>query len=264
MNLVLGRKAKLQPDLCRQVWDQPERYVSRVEAQDLLQQAVDECRRVLRHARRPVYGWSGGKDSLALEIVLQWVDVDQAVVGMVRPLEFPAYLTWAEARMPPRAAIYSNDTLTLPWLAQHPRYLFPATTRLGYFWTLAGTRRAQHLHQTLYEPDLFILGRRRADNNWIAPAPFGIHTDKVGMRQYSPLRDWPHEAVLAVLKYAGIPLPPMYTWPEGWNTGTGPWPGRRPKQDGWANTWAIDPTVVEQAARHNLPGARNFLAGVAG
>lgn len=261
MRQILKRKSSYTNEDVDAVWHTIESFVTRAEAEQAVATAAAEVQHVFaaRGVRRPVMGWSGGKDSQALRVVVEQAGgISHSCAGIVHHLEFPRMLDWMADHAPDGLVTISNDELTLPWLAGNQKYLFPEDSKLGFFWTMAGTRRAQHLYQARYHPDLWLFGRRRIDNNWISPEPFGIHTDQKGMTQYSPIRGWSHELTLAVCHYYATPMPPIYNSPDGWVTGTGPWPGRRPRSEAWGNTWAIDPEVVRDAARF-LPAAATWM-----
>jgi len=264
IHTVLTSKRSYDDALVSAVWDDIGAYVTRAEAEAAVDTAAAELsallgRQTARARRAVAYGWSGGKDSQALRVVCEKAGVVQAVIGLIPPVEWEAYLDWIGANAPPGLWRFENNTVNLPWLALHPHLVFPATGTLGYWWTLAGTRKAQVEYTKKVRPPFLIYGRRYQDGNQIRSAlgP-GLDPALGGGVSYCPLRDWPHEMVLAVCHYFGMSLPPVYSWPHGWSSGTGAWPGRRP--GGWAETYAIQPGAVVQAARY-MPAARDFLAG---
>lgn len=242
------------------VWRNIEDHVTADAAQQAVEAAAAEVRDRVANVNRAVYGWSGGKDSIALQVVMEAAGVKRAVLGIVGQLEFVDYLHWVRAHAPSGLNVFSNQDLTLDWLASEKaqRYLFPATSSDGYFWTMAGTRRAQRMYQDLHKPDVQIFGRRTQDGNVVGADGF---YKGGGILSYSPIRDWTHEMVLAVCHYYDRPLPPTYDWPSGWTAGTGPWPGRRvgDEHESWRQTYAIEPAAVRAAAAAGVARARTWL-----
>jgi 3'-phosphoadenosine 5'-phosphosulfate sulfotransferase (PAPS reductase)/FAD synthetase len=264
LNRTLRAKPSFVNDVVTKVWQTIGEYVTADEAQDAVDKAAAEVRAVCGpDLGNVVYGWSGGKDSLALQVVMEKAGVRRAVLGTIPHLEFRSYLAWVDAHQPEGLVTVENRDLTVPWLADpaRARYLFPRNSRDGYFWTLAGTRRAQLVYQEQHQPALQIYGRRTADGNHIGQDDYGIHRTR-RLVTYCPLRDWPHELVLGVIHYAGMELPPVYSWPHGWTAGTGSWPGRRvgTYDESWAETFAIEPDRVREAAEH-IDAARAWLDG---
>jgi len=239
-------------------------FISEDEANAAVDQAVREVHQTvgLRNLDRVAYGWSGGKDSIALQVVMEAAGVQRAILGTIPHLEFKAYLDWVEANQPDGLYHHMNMALDVDWLARpgNDRYLFPKTSRLGYFWTTAGTRAAQKAYQRQYDPPFQIYGRRWADGNQIGPDGFSVSA-ATGIRSYSPLRAWSHETVLGVIHYFNRPLPPVYGWPHGWTAGTGTWCGRRVGTDdeAWAETWTIESDRVREAADAGVTGAAEWM-----
>jgi hypothetical protein len=264
MRLILKAKSAYTNDQVAQVFADIEQYVTVDETQQAIDEAVAEIRAVVGLNRdRVVYGWSGGKDSVALQVLMEAAGIQRAVLGLVPAFEFTDYTDWVEHHRPEGLTAYGNPAYDLPWLARddNHRFLFPKTAKLGYFWTLAGTRWAQLKYQEQYRPILQIYGRRRADGNQIGQEQYGISTARNGITSYSPMRAWPHELVLAVVHYYRRPLPPVYWWPHGWTAGTGAWAGRRvSKSDdvSWADVWTIEPAQVRAAAAF-LPAAKDWM-----
>ncbi|WP_433242570.1 hypothetical protein [Actinomadura nitritigenes] len=261
MNLTLKSKSAFTDDAVTAVWENITAHVTKEEADEAVARAAAEVADVVgRYRHRAVYGWSGGKDSRALQVVMEKAGVGSSLLGTIPRLEFRSYLDWVAQEAPEGLTVIPNEDLGLADLT-HPdrdRYLFPENSRDGYWWTLAGTRRAQLAYQERHHPVMQIYGRRRQDGN--PTGKDGIQTSKNGITSYNPIRDWPHELVLAVVHYAGLSLPPNYGWPHGWTAGTGPWPGRRvgTRDESWAETWAIEPDRVLEAAEL-IPSARAWL-----
>ena len=237
--------------------------VSRDQAAEAVELAAAEIAATIpaRARGQCVYGWSGGKDSQALRVVAERAGIHRSVLGLIPRVEWTAYLTWIQANKPDGIIIYGNREVDLAYLAARPRLVFPRTARDGYWWTMAGTRRAQSAYQRDHSPPVQLYGRRFKDGNQI-PGKFGPGLDpgKDGTVVYCPIRGWSHEMVLAVCRYYRMGLPPVYGWPHGWTAGTGAWPGRRVGtiEDSWAETYAIEPEAVIGAARF-IPSAAEWL-----
>lgn len=263
MRRVLKAKSAYSNDDVARVWSTITEYVTEEEAERAVMTAAAETRLVLNgRTDDAVYGWSGGKDSIALQVVMERAGVRRALLGTLPHLEFTAYVEWVAAHQPDGLTHLGNTAITPAWLAkpENDRYLFPENSRDGYRWTLLGTRWAQHLYQEQQRPRLQIYGRRTADGNSIPSTPYGIHKTR-RLTSYCPIRDWSHELVLAVIHYNRRALPPVYGFPNGWKTGTGSWPGRRvgDRDASFAETYAIEPGLLHAAAP-DLPAAADWLA----
>ncbi len=125
----------------------------------------------------------------------------------------------------------------------------------------------QHKAQRCYfkqnNLDVLLLGRRRADGNFVGRGD-NIYMDSKGVSRYSPLADWSHEQILAYIHYHKLALPPIYDWKNGYLCGTHPWPARQwtgSEQNGWQEIYDIDKDIVITAA-DKLESARIFLREV--
>lgn len=265
---MLKAKSAMTDADAQRAWEQADLAVSLDQCEMAVFAAIAELRGLFNDRYRLAYGWSGGKDSLALQVVMERAGIEQWMIGVVRHLEYPAHMVWLTqaANLPKgRGVTYMRDDLTLDWLAKHPERLFPKGGKDGYWWTVAGTRNAQTRYVNEEKPDVMIYGRRTLDGNVCGNAQ-GIAPGH-GIVVYNPLRKWSHELTLAVVKHLWLPdkegrtLPPVYTTPNGWTSGTGPWPGKHyaTHDDGWAATFATDPAVVFAAANHGVPGAAEWL-----
>ena len=110
--------------------------------------------------------------------------------------------------------------------------------------------------------DMILLGRRKADGNYVGKGE-NVYTAK-GVTRYSPISEWGHEMLLAYIAYNDLPLPPIYGWPNGYKCGTHPWPARQHVKDhesGWREISSIDPTLIEEAAKAGVESAIKYLEG---
>jgi len=237
---------------------------SKAYAENLINQAIEETTEVIKkyNVKSIAYSWSGGKDSRILEPIINHFQIDQGVCGVVKNLEFRAIYSFIEQHKPEGLEIYGRLDMDLNWLKDNQKYLFPDDSQLGYFWTLQGTRHAQHKFIDIYSPHLMINGRRYKDNNFLPKGDYAIQ-DTYGTKWYSPVRHWTHEDVMIVNYYYGLELAPTYSWPEGWTCGTGPWAGRHRNywttNDAWNNTFQIEKDVVIESAKVGIQSAIDFL-----
>lgn len=224
----------------------------------LITNTVADIRDTTR-GRRAAYAWSGGKDSLALAHVAELAGIHDCVLA-ISALEFPEFLVWVTDHMPDGLTVVSTGQ-DLAWLADHPRMLFPQGV-YGPRWFSIVNHRGQERYFRDQHLDVLLLGRRTVDGNYTGPAGRNIYTNARGITRYSPLADWPHEAVFALIEREHIALPPCYGWPRGFQVGTGSWPARQWTESvdhGFGEVWRIDPDVIREAAGM-LPAAAEWMA----
>jgi 3'-phosphoadenosine 5'-phosphosulfate sulfotransferase (PAPS reductase)/FAD synthetase len=256
---MIGRKQWTREE---EWWSALDEIWSRVRREEL-DRAVEwaiEGILVESRGKRVAFAWSGGKDSLVLEGLCRAAGVTACVMGICE-LEYPAFLGWVTDHMPRELEI-RNVGYDLTWLSQHEDWLFPQTGRAASRWFQAIQHRVQRDYIRTYGIDVLITGRRRWDGNFVGKG--GRYRGRDGVLRYSPMADWSHEWVLAYLVEEGIELPPIYRWPKGFRVGTGPWAARQwtgSVEQGWAEVYAIDRTIVEGAAEV-MASARRWLGGV--
>lgn len=239
-----------------------EELVSREEIDNLASETVAEIQSSTGN-KKAAYAWSGGKDSIVLSDLCERAGITNSMIGVCR-LEYPAFMQWVSENRPEHCEIINTDQ-DLDWLAKHPDMLFPRTSHKAAQWFSIIQHRAQCIYYKAHNLDVILLGRRRADGNFVGRSS-NIYTDGKGVTRYSPLAAWKHEHLLAYIHYNNLTLPPIYEWPNGYKCGTHPWPARQwtaDEQAGWSEIFSIDPSIVEAAAE-KLPGARAFLEVVSG
>lgn len=258
MTRTLGRKQALRDQsawheamsYARDMWDD-ERL------DNLIDWTVDNIKRET-HGKRAAFAWSGGKDSIALEIVCRYAGLYECGLG-ISNLEFPAMLQWITDYMPPGLTVLSTGQ-DLHWLKRNPNMLFPQGA-YGPRWFTIVNHKAQERYFREKNLDIILLGRRKADSNYTGPRGVDIYTNKKGITRYSPLAAWQHEAVFSLIEREGVVMPPCYGWPRGYQVGTGSWPARQWTESvdhGFEEVWEIDPDVIREAATV-LDQARDWL-----
>jgi len=260
MKTELGRKQNETNDHFLKVWHSIGEYVSQEEAERAVDDAVEEVLRVT-HGKRVGYGWSGGKDSIALQVVMEKAGIRKCYMAFVSALSFRNYLPWCLEHGPASLEVRDYDRVNVGWLAKHPQYIFNQQDHS--IWSRFCQVRGHDSFCLDNRLDMVILGRRRQDGNYIGPKGSKTATKNNRVSLYSPLADWSHEMVLAVIHYfKGRQLPDLYTYPEAFVEGTPIWPDYYKSGEDMATSyrriWEIDRTLVERAARY-IPSAAQFI-----
>lgn len=258
----LGRKQSITNDAWLGAVATAGKAISRDGLDDLVSVTIEGIRAAVG-GKKAAYAWSGGKDSVVLGHICETAGVADCMIG-VCDLEYPAFAAWVETHKPAGCEVI-NTHQDLDWLAKHPEMLFPQDAAIAARWFSIVQHRAQREYFKAHDLDIIILGRRRADGNYVGRGT-NIYTDAQGVTRYSPLAAWSHEHVLAYIHYHKLPLPPIYVWKNGYLCGTHPWPARQYTgniDNGWREVYEIDPAIVTAAA-DKLDSARAFLDGEVG
>ncbi len=255
--MKLGRKQSIKNDAWTEVMAHIKETVSRKDLDAMVERTVADIQEKTAD-KTAAHAWSAGKDSIALGKLCELAGVTACMIGVCN-LEYPAFAAWIDANKPEECEVI-NTGQDMAWLAKHPEMLFPQNSKAAASWFSIVQHRAQMQYFRAHGLDLIILGRRRADGNFVGRKT-NIYTDGKGVTRFSPLADWPHEYVLALIHYYNLPLPPIYGWPNGYLCGTHPWPARQwtgSEENGWREIFAIDKSIVIAAAEY-FPGARVCL-----
>lgn len=237
------------------------------ELDNLVSTAADAIRERAK-TQRIGYGWSGGKDSQVLRYLMSLAGIETCVLGMTTGLEWPAMLRWQTDHMPLDCRVIAQP-LDLYWLRDRPHMLFPQG-KDGPVWFAQIQHKAQTSFVHSEAIDVLAMGRRRKEGNYTGkPCEWGgyEYTNRLGVTRWSPIADWSHEHVFALIARENLAMPPCYQWPRGYQIGSGAWPARQYTDSvdhGWSECWEIDPDVVREAATVLASGAdwmqRNGLA----
>lgn len=256
MTGTLGRKQRIKNSDWIEVLGKIEQLISRTELNQLVNDTVKEIREKTV-GKNAAFAWSGGKDSLVLEKVCYMADVNACVL-VICDLEYRAFLQWVTDNMPPKLSII-NTGQNIEWLTAHPQMLFPQDSKTAAQWFHMVQHRGQAQYYKENNLDIMLLGRRKADGNYVGKGD-NIYTNGQGITRYSPLSDWSHEQILAFIHYYNVALPPFYKWKNGYLCGTHPWAARQwtgTEENGWKEIYEIDQEIVKEAAK-TFSGARSI------
>lgn len=254
---MLGRKQKMSNEAWINAMQTIEQTVSEQEIRDKSYETADRIA-AMTTGKRTAVSYSAGKDSIVLSDICRQAGITENVM-VVTNLEYPAFMAWVNDHMPEGCEIV-NTGQDLEWLKKHPNMLFPQSSREASQWFHIVQHRGQAMYYKQHSLDMIILGRRKADGNYVGKGT-DIYTNGQGVTRYSPLADWRHEDILAYIHYNQLPLPPIYEWHNGFLCGTHPWPARQwtgSIESGWKEVYDIDPDIVREAAQY-LESAGSIL-----
>lgn len=254
---VLGKKQRITNEAWIEVLEKIEQLVTKEELDEKVRQTVEEIK-AKAEGKNAAFAWSAGKDSLVLEQICYMAGINSCVL-VISNLEYKAFLEWVEAHKPAELEII-NTGQDLEWLAKHQQMLFPQNSQIASQWFHIVQHRGQAKYYKAKDLDVLLLGRRRADGNYVGKGS-NIYTDGKGVTRYSPLADWSHEDILAFIHYYEVPVPPIYEWKNGYLCGTHPWAARQwtgSVENGWKEVYEIEPDIVQNAAEV-IPSAKEFL-----
>ena len=257
---MLGRKQRIKNDEWIEALGNIEQTVSRKELDQLVDKTVKEIKKKTR-GKKAAYAWSGGKDSLVLGEICQQAGISPCVL-VICNLEYKAFTEWVEAHKPSELSVI-NTGQNMKWLAGHPQMLFPQDSKYAAQWFQIVQHRGQAKYYKENQLDMLLLGRRRADGNYVGKGD-NIYTNGQGVTRYSPLSEWTHEHILAYIHYHMLTMPPIYDWKNGYLCGTHPWPARQwtgSIENAWAEIYEIDSSIVIEAAGY-IQSAEDFLKGL--
>ncbi|MBO4234080.1 hypothetical protein FO675_07160 [Riemerella anatipestifer] len=256
--LVLGKKQNSKNEDFVKVWNNIEDYVSKAEITALIDETVLDIQNKTK-GKKTAYSWSGGKDSIALQIVCELAGIENCILAVSSPIEYPAFTGWVSKNKPKGLTVFDAN-IGLNYVAENPEMLFPNSTNAAKWF-----RKIQHRGQKQYfkenDLDIIILGRRLQDGNYVGRGT-NIYTNQEGITRFSPLYQWKHEHILAAIHYfKNRNIPPIYDTPNGWVVGTGVWPARQFAKDeatAWQELYLIDRNIVLEGTKY-FKGAKDCI-----
>ncbi len=233
--------------------------VSQKEIVELTEKTVSEIKNKTAD-KKCSYAWSAGKDSIVLSDICKKAGITDSMIA-VTDLEYPAFMKWVDENKPEKCTVI-NVGYDIQWLSKHQNLIFPQDSATAAHWFSIVQHKAQRQYFKENNLDIILLGRRKADGNYVGKGD-NLYTDGKGVTRYSPLSEWSHEHLLAYIHYNKLSLPPIYGWKNGYVCGTHPWPARQwtgSIENGWREVYEIDKSIVEKAAEY-IQSAKTFLGG---
>ena len=184
-----------------------------------------------------VWGWSGGKDSIALESVMEKVDSEGAVLGRISErYEFPEFVKFCDSKGPRNLHLCEIE-VTPSWLNSHSSMVFPTDSKNAYRWFQKQNQKAYYSFADEKEASAIVLGHRVADGNVCGGGSMG--------KKVFPLYDFSHEDVFCMIAQSGKVLPATYYYPSGFDNGSSAWIQRRGGEKGMDEVYSIDSDLLE-------------------
>lgn len=205
------------------------------------------------------YGWSGGKDAQVISWLCNQLQPGAPGVLSTHSLHFPAMDEFHREFLPDGVSVVDTGQ-DLDWLAKHPERLF-AGSAIHARTMRESNQHGQDVGFKAGKWDVLVTGRRTIDGNYTGPKGEHFYSNKRGITRYSPIHDWDHEAVLALIQRESILMAPCYGWPHGFFNGTEGWPFREGPdtiEGRLAEIHAIDSTILPRAAAY-IPIIQRFI-----
>lgn len=214
------------------------------DAEELIQKAIDRIPK-----GKCIYGWSGGKDALALQVICEAAGINDCVLGTIGwRWEYPIFTEYVMNYAPKGLEIINFD-VTPEFLNKHPHLVLPANSKDNYYWYRNCNQKAYVSYADGIGAEYILLGLRTQDGNKCHG-----RRDK---RQISPMHDFTHEDIFKIMLYGGKELPPIYYLPDGFNQGTHAWVMRHGGDKELETLWLIDERIL--LMNQKLDKVRAFL-----
>lgn len=238
------------------VWDHYQDFHTKESIEELIAEAVAEVKSVC-DGKNAAYSWSGGKDSIALQIVCEDAGIKKGFC-CYNDLYFKQSIEFFNTHCPEGIELH-NTGENMVWLSQHQEWLFPKD---GHKWNMRTHLKYQPVYCKQNNIDVLMMGKRTIDGNNIAKELVFHKTN--GVNLYCPIRHWSHEDVLCALRYRNKELSDLYFTDNGFYYGDTclarmkPLKGER-FEDTWKRFYKIDPDKVLLAAKLGIDSAFRAL-----
>lgn len=256
MKNILKAKHFNSQEAWLEVWNNYREYRSRDEVEAIIAASVAEIKQVCA-GRHPAYAWSGGKDSIALQIVCEDAGIQRGFC-CYNGLYFTDSVNFFFRNAPAGVKLFDTGE-DIEWLAAHPQFLFP---RKPHIWNEQTHLKYQPIYCKQTGADLLLMGKRTQDGNFVSKDL--IMSNKKGVKVYCPIREWTHEDVICAIRYRRKKLSPVYFTENGFHYGDtkfavmGPLRGET-YLDAWNRIYKIEPEKVYRSASAGIESAIRYL-----
>lgn len=177
-----------------------EELISFEECKAKVDKAVAEVKSLIK-GKKAGYCWSGGKDSLALQVIMEQAGVVPCVLCTCHEMS-PSVLKWNEENAPKGLEISFNEKLTKQYIKEHIDKVFPTTNRDRCWWYKQLRWDAQKKFVKKHSLEICFWGRRSQDNNMCyRNGSKHYYDEKIGCIHSNIIADWKHEDVIAAIHY---------------------------------------------------------------
>lgn len=212
---MLGKKQISNSDDWAKTWNNISNIISFDHIKQITLSTINYVKEYTKAFNNVAYCWSGGKDSLVLQKIIELSGLDIPSLLVLYPTEYPEMEKWLLKNKPKRCVVKQAKHFTYEEINNNLELLFPDKEK--YIASYLPPRwKCQKDFRKENNIDLLIMGRRKIDGNNCS--------NKCGT--FNPLADWTHEEILGFIYYNNIELPPCYFYPRSWRYGTHCWTER--------------------------------------
>ncbi|MCQ2113335.1 MAG: hypothetical protein MJY95_08360 [Bacteroidaceae bacterium] len=239
------------------VWNNYKDVQTKEFTEEMIADAVSEIKEICA-GKVPAYAWSGGKDSIALQIVCEDAGIKKGFC-CYNDLYFQKSIDFFYEHCPEGVEIV-NTGEDIAWLSRNPKFLFP---KGAVAWNVRTHLRYQPIYCKKNNVDILLMGKRRQDGNWVPDNI--VNRSSGGVDIYCPLRHWTHENVICAIRHRGKTLSRFYLDDEiGFHFGDTKFAIMGPSRgesvcDAWNRIYSVEKMKVIQCAEHGIESAREYL-----
>lgn len=259
MKNILKAKHFNSEEAWQYVWNNYTEFRTRDETENLIQKTVTEVKKVCA-GHKPAYAWSGGKDSIALQIVCEDAGINNGFCAYNQLFFSESIRFFFENK--PKGIIMIDTGEDYEWLAKHPSFLFPPSSSNN--WSNKTHLKCQRDYMKAYGADLILMGKRTQDGNWV-PKQSLINVGANGVPVYCPIREWSHEDVICAIRYRGKNISSFYFREGGgFHYGDTKFALMSPMKgetvyDAWNRIYKLEPEKVIRSAEAGIPTAIEYM-----
>lgn len=247
---MLGKKQISNSDDWAKTWENISNIITYEHITKLTLKTLDKLYRVMCKYKNVAYCWSGGKDSLIIQKLIELSKIDIPSLLVLYPTEYPEMKKWLLEHKPKKCVVIKTSKISYEQINNDSDYLFPNKEK--YIASYLPPRwKVQKEFRKSNDFDLLIMGRRTIDGNNCGSKENDYITKSQVGDSFNLIAEWTHEEVLAFIYYNKIELPPCYFYPRSWRYGTHCWTerGRLPNfpNDNFDEIMDIDKNILFQS-----------------
>lgn len=161
-----------------------------------------------------IYGWSGGKDALVLQIICEKAGITDCVLGSIgEKWEYPEFWQYVKSYAP-KGLVIKDFGITAEYVNNNENLAFPQNSKDSLIWYQKCNQRGYYEYAKEKNADYILVGHRSQDGNNVVSTKNG---------KIYPIHDFTHEDIFCILACYGKVLPPIYFYKDGFYQGTHAW-----------------------------------------